>query len=152
MAQELLHRTAGHDGGGLEAEGAAKKGGKLMRLAGTLLLGALLLWAASSCRGTEVATTESDKVEVTSEKMIIIKTPQIVDMLENGDIVYISTSHDGMIDIELKNGKTNRGWYRHSEAGKYSKEQELSDVLNLVNHILKGRPESEIEGIEIEME
>jgi hypothetical protein len=73
-----------------------------------------------------------------------VETAEIVRLLEKGRIAWISTSHAQTIYIQTVDGRTYKGTYVHSEAGKYSKDPRFADILNLVIHIKKKRPPWEV--------
>ncbi len=72
-----------------------------------------------------------------------IKTPEIIEILETGDIQSISTSHAQGIYIILKNGWKYEGTYVHKQAGKYANIENCFDILNLVMHIKEERSKKE---------
>lgn len=65
----------------------------------------------------------------------IITTPQIIEMLERGDIKSVNTSHSQVIVIRLKNGNLYKSKYIHKQAGKYAEIESCFDILNLVIYI-----------------
>ena len=87
--------------------------------------------------------TKSQTQEQKLEENIIkkIQTPEIIRVLEEENINLIFTSHDQTIYIKLEDGQQFEGKYIHSQAGKYSDNEHLFDILNLVNHIEKIRNE-----------
>lgn len=105
------------------------------------MLGILFL----ACRGpildhdqVEPKTLESPDPEVSE-----IDTPQIVALLKTADIVHISTRHDQTILIRLQDGRFFHGRYQQVDAGKYSEEEHLFDIYNLVIHITNARDDLE---------
>ncbi|HUS47802.1 MAG TPA: pitrilysin family protein [Phycisphaerae bacterium] len=86
-------------------------------------------------------------VIVTVQKVpLAIKTPEIIRILENEQIEFIATAHSQTIHIRLKDGREYEGKYVHAEAGEYSDDRKLFDILNLVTHIKKHRPPEEVKG------
>lgn len=84
-------------------------------------------------------------VIVTVQKVpFVIKTPAIIRILEKEQIESISTTHAQTIHIRLKDGREYTGKYVHTEAGKYSDDRKLSDILNLVMHIKKNRAPEDV--------
>ncbi len=77
-----------------------------------------------------------------------IDTPEIISILENEAIAFVGTWHSQRINIKLKDGREYFGTYEHKKAGKYSKDPELSDILNLTTHIFGNRPRAETKDIE----
>ena len=76
-------------------------------------------------------------------KITIIKTPEIIRLLEEESISYVSTAHSQQIQIQLKDGIRYEGQYVQDEAGRYSTQEHFFDVYNLVMYIKRQRPESE---------
>ena len=66
--------------------------------------------------------------------------------MEEELVESISTTHGQTIHIQLKNGREYRGKYIYDQAGKYSRNDKLWDILNLVMHIQKNRPPEEVNG------
>ncbi|MCP4645339.1 MAG: hypothetical protein GY851_33155 [bacterium] len=73
-----------------------------------------------------------------------IDTGEIIRILEKEQIRGIGTAHNQSISIELVDGRKFLGTYVPEEAGKYSADKNLSDILNLVMHIKKNRPPEEV--------
>lgn len=71
----------------------------------------------------------------------LIRTPEIVRILENEDIAYTSTTHSQHISIQLTDGSRYVGRYVPSEAGKYAS---ITDILNLTIDIRNKRPPAEV--------
>lgn len=70
------------------------------------------------------------------KKSTSINTSEIIRILENEDVVSVSTSHLNFISIKLGNGELYYGKYNQNNAGKYYTENPfLDDVLSLVGHI-----------------
>lgn len=72
-----------------------------------------------------------------------VDTPEIIRILETGNIASVSTSHSQVIHIQLEDGTRFQGYYDHREAGEYSENPDLFDILNLVIHIREQRENSE---------
>jgi len=79
----------------------------------------------------------------------VVKTPEIIRLLEEESITFIGTTHSQSIHIQLKDGSRYKGSYLQNEAGKYSTDPHLSDILNLVIHIKKQRPPDDVKGWQI---
>ena len=79
-------------------------------------------------------------------KPSVIGTPEIIRILEQEIVETISTKHSQWIHIKLKNGREYKGKYIYDQAGKYSRNDKLWDILNLVMHIRKNRPPEEVNG------
>lgn len=94
-----------------------------------------------ACTNTSASLPTKQNKQV---KIIVIKTPEIIRILEKESIVSISTTHSQSIYIRLKDGSRYKGKYIPKEAGKYSTITNLSDILNLVVHIKKQRPPDEV--------
>lgn len=75
---------------------------------------------------------------------VSIDTAEIIRILEEEDIEYISTTHSQAIHIQLKDGQEFEGIYVHSQSGKYANKEDLFDILNLVMHIKDKRPPEEV--------
>ena len=75
---------------------------------------------------------------------VVIQTPEIVRILEREAVVFIATSHSQSIHIQLKDGSLYQGIYIPTQAGKHSQDPNLSDILNLVNHIKRRRSPDEV--------
>jgi hypothetical protein len=73
----------------------------------------------------------------------VVETPEIVRILETEPVEFIVTTHSQTIFIRLKDGREYRGTYVHAQAGTYSGDAHLYDILNLVLHIKKKRPPEE---------
>lgn len=73
-----------------------------------------------------------------------IDTPEIIRILEKEAIASFSTTHSQDIHIRLKDGRTYVGTYEWEKAGKYAKDPQLVDILNLTKHILAPRPGANI--------
>lgn len=71
------------------------------------------------------------------------ETHEIIRILEEEDIDSISTSHSQDIYITFKDGHHFKGTYVYQHAGKYSEDDDLFDILNLVVHIQKQRSTEE---------
>ncbi|MFC1859888.1 MliC family protein [Thermodesulfobacteriota bacterium] len=76
----------------------------------------------------------------------VIETPEIVRILEEERIESVATTHSQTIYIRLKDGREYKGTYVHAQAGRYSDDDHLFDILNLVSHIKKKRPPEEVGG------
>ncbi len=68
-------------------------------------------------------------------------TAEIINVLENGDIEWISTSHSQHILIYLKDGRKLSGRYNSDEAPPKYQDSYCRDILNLSNRIKESRPE-----------
>jgi len=121
-----------------------------------LLTLCLLLLVGAGCQGDSPETNqESDATDSRggSERReperperqdpSVIKTSEIVWILETGEIQFIATTHSQSIRIHLRDGTEYRGQYVHAQAGKYSEDEQLADILNLVTHIRRARPAEE---------
>jgi len=80
-----------------------------------------------------------------------IDTPAIIRILEQEDILFISTDHSNRIEVELKDGRAFEGTYVQAH-GKYAQIKGLSDVLNLVCHVRDRRPAEETKDWIVECE
>jgi tetratricopeptide (TPR) repeat protein len=87
-----------------------------------------------------------------AQKPIDINTREMILLLERAEIAGISTSHSQVISIRLKDGSYFVGKYVQAEAGRYSGDKELFDILNLVVHIKKSRSTEDVKGWMIKME
>ena len=87
---------------------------------------------------TQSQTPEQQSEDESSNE---IKTPEIIRILEEEDIELIFTAHDQTICIKLEDGREFGGKYIYEQAGKYSENQNLFDILNLVVHIEENRNE-----------
>ncbi len=74
----------------------------------------------------------------------VIETPEIVRILEKESVEFVATTHSQTIYIRLKDGREYNGTYVHAQAGKYSHDDHLSDILNLVHHIKRKRAPEEV--------
>lgn len=92
-----------------------------------------------------MTASERFAVNNTSQAITVIETPEIVRILENEDVEYITTNHSQYINISLSDGSQFEGTYLHAEAGEYSKDSNLCDILNLILHIKEARSEAETE-------
>ena len=78
-----------------------------------------------------------------------VKTPEIVRILEEEHVVFTGTTHSQRIHIRLMDGREFKGVYVRAQAGKYSRADNLGDILNLVMHIKKNRPADEVKDWQI---
>jgi len=98
------------------------------------------------------ASKESRPPLKTAGSSTKVDTPEIIRILEQEAIKSIRTSHSQHIYITLKDGHRHSGIYEHERAGKYSKDRKLSDILNLVKHIMDNRPKAETKDVGIRCE
>jgi len=111
-------------------------------LAIMFVLVGLTVVAAGCTTGTVGSGAENAPTEAPS----VIKTPEIIRILEEERIESVSTRHSQRISIRLKDGRKFKGLYVHAEAGKYSRDKDLYDILNLAMHIRENRPAREVKG------
>ena len=74
----------------------------------------------------------------------IIETAEIIRILEKEQVKAIKTTHAQTIYIQLTDGREYKGTYVYEESGKYANDPHLYDILNLVLHIQKKRPQQEV--------
>mgnify|MGYP001184957013 CR=1 FL=1 len=91
--------------------------------------------------------TWASLAELELDTSVEISTAEIIRLLERESIARIFTTHAQVILIGLSDGQVFFGTYKHAEAGKYASDPELSDVGNLVSHILARRPKDQVKGI-----
>lgn len=102
----------------------------------------LVVLSGHSTKGTWASLAELEL-----DASVEISTAEIIRLLEQESIARIFTTHSQMILIGLSNGQAFFGTYKHAEAGKYASDPKLSDVGNLVSHILARRPKDQVEDI-----
>jgi len=85
-------------------------------------------------------------------KPVPIETPEIIRILEKEALKSVSTRHSQRIHITLKDGRKFTGLYEPERAGNYSENSKLSDILNLVSHIIDNRPHGEVKDVGIRCE
>jgi len=74
------------------------------------------------------------------KKVKVIKTPEIIRILETEPVIYVNTSPSQKIDIVLDDGRCFRGVYVPKECPeKYSKALHCNVILNLSEYIRKKR-------------
>ena len=100
--------------------------------------------AAVANQDGEVQGLEETKSQESGGKKNV-DTEEIIRILEEEQIDFTASTHSQVIYILLKDGREYEGKYVHSEAGVYSKDPDLFDILNLAVHIKEKRPPEEVE-------
>jgi len=107
------------------------------------LIIAACLMCSCICGCTATPDTQAG-TRVEQNEPSVVKTPEIIRILEEEAVVFVATTHSQTIHIRLKDGSQYQGTYVSAESGKYSKDPNLSDILNLVMHIKKHRAPEEV--------
>ena len=103
---------------------------KQFRLIITLFI---IIFVLSGCRPTAHKNPDWKNAKV-------IKTPEIIRILESEPVNFVATTHSQSISISLDDGRCFRGVYIPKDAPeKYRKDNNLHDILNLSEYIKKKR-------------
>jgi hypothetical protein len=74
------------------------------------------------------------------KRVKVIKTPEIIRIIESEPVIFVSTTHSQNINIVLDDGRCFRGVYLAQEAPeKYRKALLYNNILNLSEYIKKQR-------------